>query len=107
MVEVKCPFCGQADFDLIGLEMHLENYYCDVFGTVGGSIPDAEHTPTIEEIQRFLNGPIAQVTGRPPDEEEPLYDYTLVDKLVFWFMLVFLLSLFLVGVIARVASSWQ
>lgn len=28
--DVTCPFCGECDFDLIGLKEHLKNY-CDVF----------------------------------------------------------------------------
>lgn len=27
---VSCPFCGERDFDLIGLKSHLQNY-CDKF----------------------------------------------------------------------------
>jgi len=27
---MKCPFCGEDDFDLIGLKFHLL-YYCEVF----------------------------------------------------------------------------
>lgn len=26
-----CPFCGEDDFDLIGLKLHLLNYRCDAF----------------------------------------------------------------------------
>lgn len=32
--EVVCPFCKEADFDLIGLEIHLERGWCEVFGTL-------------------------------------------------------------------------
>jgi hypothetical protein len=28
---IKCPFCGEDDFDLIGLKTHLTNGWCDVF----------------------------------------------------------------------------
>ena len=31
--EFECPFCGQLDFDLYGLQMHLQ-IHCDVFGYV-------------------------------------------------------------------------
>jgi hypothetical protein len=31
--EFRCPFCKQDDFDLWGLQYHLQNY-CDVFGRV-------------------------------------------------------------------------
>ncbi len=27
---VSCPFCGEEDFDLIGLKYHLTNY-CEVY----------------------------------------------------------------------------
>ena len=27
---MKCPFCGEDDFDLIGLKYHLLNY-CKIF----------------------------------------------------------------------------
>ena len=30
MSDERCPFCGDDDFDLIGLKNHLQNY-CDVF----------------------------------------------------------------------------
>lgn len=30
-LEVNCPFCGERDFDLIGLKYHLENGYCDEY----------------------------------------------------------------------------
>lgn len=28
---VICPFCGETDFDLIGLKTHLNNGDCDVY----------------------------------------------------------------------------
>ena len=28
---VACPFCGEDDFDLIGLKMHLMSGWCEVF----------------------------------------------------------------------------
>ena len=30
-VEVTCPFCHEADFDLIGLKIHLQRGHCDIF----------------------------------------------------------------------------
>lgn len=30
MIYLKCPFCGEDDFDLIGLKYHL-TYYCEIF----------------------------------------------------------------------------
>ncbi len=35
--KIKCPFCGEDDFDLIGLKYHLINY-CDEY----------KNTPPIE-----------------------------------------------------------
>ena len=28
---IECPFCGEKDFDLIGLKIHLLRGWCDVF----------------------------------------------------------------------------
>ena len=28
---VQCPFCGEDDFDLVGLKGHLENGWCEVY----------------------------------------------------------------------------
>lgn len=50
--EVICPFCKEADFDLTGLETHLENRWCDVFGTL--SRPIKEDIPTIAEMHKLL-----------------------------------------------------
>lgn len=30
---VTCPFCGEDDFDLIGLKLHFYNW-CEVFPTI-------------------------------------------------------------------------
>jgi hypothetical protein len=31
MKDVQCPFCGESDFDLIGLRGHLENGWCEIY----------------------------------------------------------------------------
>jgi hypothetical protein len=31
---VKCPFCGEDDFDLIGLKNHFVAGYCEAFNAV-------------------------------------------------------------------------
>lgn len=31
---VTCPFCKEKDFDLYGLQSHLERMWCDVYGKV-------------------------------------------------------------------------
>jgi len=31
---IKCPFCGQADFDQMGLKYHLNNY-CEAYQKQG------------------------------------------------------------------------
>ena len=28
---VQCPWCGEDDFDLIGLKIHLERDWCDAY----------------------------------------------------------------------------
>ena len=34
-VNVTCPFCGEDDFDLVGLQTHLTIFgWCPVFGTL-------------------------------------------------------------------------
>lgn len=38
MDDVTCPFCGEDDFDLIGLKNHFLAGYCDTFNDVE-SIP--------------------------------------------------------------------
>ena len=33
-VELVCPFCGEREFDDIGLKMHLLNGWCEPFEKV-------------------------------------------------------------------------
>ena len=33
-MEVRCPFCGEEDFDLIGLKTHLDNGDCDAYNEI-------------------------------------------------------------------------
>ena len=35
---ISCPFCGEDDFDLFGLKIHIEMGWCDVYNnlTFGG-----------------------------------------------------------------------
>ncbi len=28
---ISCPFCGEGDFDKIGLKLHFVNGYCEVY----------------------------------------------------------------------------
>lgn len=30
-IEVICPFCGEGDFDLIGLKIHITRGWCQPF----------------------------------------------------------------------------
>lgn len=30
-VDLLCPFCGDADFDIIGLKNHIARGWCDAF----------------------------------------------------------------------------
>ena len=32
--EYICPFCKEADFDAMGLKLHLTRGWCDVFETI-------------------------------------------------------------------------
>jgi|JI9StandDraft_1071089.scaffolds.fasta_scaffold19266_2 hypothetical protein len=50
--EVICPFCKEADFDLMGLEIHLENHWCEVFGTLHR--PRKEDIPSPAEMRELL-----------------------------------------------------
>jgi len=47
MSDVICPFCGEKDFDLLGLEMHLERNWCSVFGNVKNEKKCTEERPCI------------------------------------------------------------
>lgn len=40
---ISCPFCGEGDFDLLGLKMHLNRGWCEVFNSLCG--PTAETDP--------------------------------------------------------------
>jgi hypothetical protein len=31
---VVCPFCGEDDFDLVGLKIHLERGWCEPFNVL-------------------------------------------------------------------------
>jgi len=31
---ISCPFCGETDFDMIGLKRHLESGQCVIFNEV-------------------------------------------------------------------------
>lgn len=33
-VSLECPFCGEVDFDYIGLKAHLLKGWCDMFESV-------------------------------------------------------------------------
>lgn len=33
-VDITCPFCGEDDFDLFGLKLHLLNNWCDDFNNL-------------------------------------------------------------------------
>lgn len=61
--EIICPFCKEADFDLIGLERHLENHWCEVFGTLDR--PKKEDIPTLAEMRELLT-PNGEVQGHEP-----------------------------------------
>ena len=37
--DVVCPFCGECDFDLVGLKMHLLRGWCDKFNETSLDVP--------------------------------------------------------------------
>ena len=50
---VECPFCGEKDFDLIGLKIHFNRGWCQVF----------EQTETIDrelEVKERINAKRSQ-----------------------------------------------
>jgi hypothetical protein len=44
---IECPFCGEIDFDLIGLKAHLLNGDCEEF---------AHTLSPLEEVRRHEQG---------------------------------------------------
>lgn len=42
VIYVDCPFCGEGDFDLFGLKLHLLNNFCDAFNAIDTSIPESK-----------------------------------------------------------------
>ena len=37
--DVVCPFCGEGDFDLVGLKMHFLRGWCDKFNETSLDVP--------------------------------------------------------------------
>lgn len=50
---VKCPFCGEDDFDLIGLKYHLQNY-CDPFDECPGIGHKEAVNSVMEVFDKFI-----------------------------------------------------
>ena len=49
MSNIICPFCGEEDFDLIGLKHHLQNHCEEYAATIGVSAtPDYKPEETEE-----------------------------------------------------------
>ena len=44
---MKCPFCGEDDFDLIGLKYHIQNY-CKVYD-------ETKRLPTLQYEEKETN----------------------------------------------------
>jgi len=40
-----CPFCGEDDFDKLGLKLHITRGHCEEFERIGS-----------EEVDKFLGG---------------------------------------------------
>lgn len=52
---LPCPFCGEDDFDLLGLQFHLQRGWCEVYGTL--TIP-----PNTIDLTRKEKGKSTQET---------------------------------------------
>jgi hypothetical protein len=42
---IVCPFCGEDDFDRIGLKMHFLRGWCDAFNDTPDTDPPKEDRP--------------------------------------------------------------
>lgn len=49
-VPLICPFCNEADFDSVGLKMHLECGWCESYNSPG----DAKIISDLTELVRML-----------------------------------------------------
>lgn len=58
---IKCPFCGEDDFDLIGLKNHFERGHCDVYNETESPIEERERMRLEAEINehRAMRGDIS------------------------------------------------
>lgn len=54
---VVCPFCGEGDFDLIGLKMHLTLGWCDKYNAVMLDGDFSETQPACAENETDANSP--------------------------------------------------
>lgn len=51
---VRCPFCGDGDFDLIGLKLHIDRGWCQRF-------------EDIETTDRYLHGRLTRPDWMAPN----------------------------------------
>ena len=52
---VRCPFCGDGDFDLIGLKLHISRGWCQQF-------------EDMETSDRYLHGRLTRVDWMAPND---------------------------------------
>jgi hypothetical protein len=63
---VTCPFCGEGDFDLIGLKAHFLRGWCDAFNdTEGLSASRARLADLADEAATLATVLIAAPEDRP------------------------------------------
>ena len=51
--DVTCPFCGEKDFDLIGLKIHYERGYCDEYEDIPWLVHAKKREDENDENQDF------------------------------------------------------
>lgn len=63
---IRCPFCGEPDFDAIGLKNHFLRRWCEVFNDT----PTEDPKPTQET--RPAHAATCKLRTDPHDEREPV-----------------------------------
>ncbi len=46
---ISCPFCGEKDFDLIGLKIHIYTGYCEKYDKINIQKPTYIPLPATED----------------------------------------------------------
>jgi hypothetical protein len=50
--DVICPFCGEGDFDLVGLKMHLLRGWCDKLNETSIDVPRTRDTTLLAKFSK-------------------------------------------------------